>query len=206
MRRLDLSFIDRSVCAFVLVVAACAAAVTFQYKRISDGYHKIAVARSAFSSGQRAALAEHDDQVFFKKNRSAFNSAIEQNMFDSSHRVQWISLLESAKSKLGISEMSFEIYPSREVSKNHPELLFTIGVESIELKMSLLHDGRLVEVMDYLSAHAPNSYAVTNMEITKSDRKIDNGITSPKIIGLEVLCTLEWYSIDLKSESADVQT
>jgi len=203
LRLVDLRCCDRSVWVFVLVATACGAALVFQYKKVSVGYKNIEVAKSAFYTGQRASLAEHDDQIFLKKNRSDFKQVVEKNRFDSRNRVQWVSLLESAKSMLGISEMSFEIYPSREVSTNHPELFFTIGVESIELKISLLHDGKLVELMDYLRVHAPISYAVTKMEIAKSDRKIDNGMTSPKIIGLEVLCTIEWYSIDLKSESVD---
>ena len=74
--------------------------------------------------------------------------------------------------------------------------MVSVGVELIELKLSLMHDGKLSEFMNYLNAYAPNEFVVTKLDISRVERVINNGITTPKMINLEAFCTIKYYSID----------
>jgi len=102
--------------------------------------------------------------------------------------------------------MSFEIYPVRSILQNQAELLVSVSVEVIELKVSVLHDGKISELVNYLNTNAPNEFVISALEINRMERKINNGITTAKMINLEVLCTIKWYSIDVTGDSNDIQS
>jgi len=60
--------------------------------------------------------------------------------------------------------------------------------------------------MNYLNANAPNNFVITALDINRIERKIDSAISPPKMVNLEVLCTIEWYSIDMIGNGNDVQS
>lgn len=191
MKRLD------SVIAVLLVATTLSVGgVTIQAQKIVNIQDETDRKRSDFLSQRLSLFTSLDDSRFLEANGTAFKDILEESSANSKRKIEWINFLKSAGSQLNLAEMSFEIYPSRSITQAQDELMVSVGVELIELKLSLMHDGKLSEFMNYLNAYAPNEFVVTKLDISRVERVINNGITTPKMINLEVFCTIKYYSID----------
>ncbi len=191
MKRLD------SVIAVLLVATTLSVGgVTIQAQKIVNIQDETDRKRSDFLSQRLSLFTSLDDSRFLEANGTAFKDILEESSANSKRKIEWINFLKSAGSQLNLAEMSFEIYPSRSITQAQDELMVSVGVELIELKLSLMHDGKLSEFMNYLNAYAPNEFVVTKLDISRVERVINNGITTPKMINLEALCTIKYYSID----------
>ena len=197
---------DRAVSVYLLAATLAAGAIYSEVQNISQSNSEIERKRTEFLTKKVSVFAGMDDSGFLETNYSSFTDMLGRNSSDSKGKVEWIKLLKSAKSQLDLTEMSFDIYPARSITQNQDELLVSISVEVIELKLSLLHDGKISEFMNYLNANAPNNFVVTALEINRIERKVDSAISPPKMVNLEVLCTIEWYSIDMIGNGNDVQS
>ena len=191
MKRLD------SVIAVLLVATTLSVGgVTIQAQKIVNIQDETDRKRSDFLSQRLSLFTSLDDSRFLEANGTAFKDILEESSANSKRKIEWINFLKSAGSQLNLAEMSFEIYPSRSITQAQDELMVSVGVELIELKLSLMHDGKLSEFMNYLNAYAPNEFVVTKLDISRVERVINSGITTPKMINLEALCTIKYYSID----------
>jgi len=191
MKRLD------SVIAVLLVATTLSVGgVTIQAQKIVNIQDETDRKRSDFLSQRLSLFTSLDDSRFLEANGTAFKDILEESSANSKRKIEWINFLKSAGSQLNLAEMSFEIYPSRSITQAQDELMVSVGVELIELKLSLMHDGKLSEFMNYLNAYAPNEFVVTKLDISRVERVINNGITTPKMINLEAFCTIKYYSID----------
>lgn len=191
MKRLD------SVIAVLLVATTLSVGgVTIQAQKIVNIQDETDRKRSDFLSQRLSLFTSLDDSRFLEANGTAFKDILEESSANSKRKIEWINFLKSAGSQLNLAEMSFEIYPSRSITQAQDELMVSVGVELIELKLSLMHDGKLSEFMNYLNAYAPNEFVVTKLDISRVERVINNGITTPKMINLETFCTIKYYSID----------
>ena len=193
---------DHVITGSVLAIALSVGATYFQVQSIARSAGTVDKNRSEFLSKKVSLIAGIDDSDFLNTNYSVFETILGRNSSDSKRKAEWINLLKSAKSQLDLTEMSFDIYPARAITQNQQELLVSISVEIIELKLSLLHDGKLVEFINFLNAHAPNEFVIAALEL----KRVDNERTAPKMINLEALCTIKWYSIDMIGESDDLQS
>jgi len=197
---------DRIIIGCILVAALSAGVVYFQIHDVMQSLHGVENKRSEYLSKNMSVFADLDDSGFLEANYSNFRNVLDRKSSDSKRKIEWIKLLESARSKLDLAEMSFEIYPVRSILQNQAELLVSVSVEVIELKVSVLHDGKISELVNYLNTNAPNEFVISALEINRMERKINNGITTAKMINLEVLCTIKWYSIDVTGDSNDIQS
>jgi len=197
---------DRIIIGCILVAALSAGVVYFQIHDVMQSLHGVENKRSEYLSKNMSVFADLDDSGFLEANYSNFRNVLDRKSSDSKRKIEWITLLESARSKLDLAEMSFEIYPVRSILQNQAELLVSVSVEVIELKVSVLHDGKISELVNYLNTNAPNEFVISALEINRMERKINNGITTAKMINLEVLCTIKWYSIDVTGDSNDIQS
>jgi len=197
---------DRIIIGCILVAALSAGVVYFQIHDVMQSLHGVENKRSEYLSKNMSVFADLDDSDFLEANYSNFRNVLDRKSSDSKRKIEWIKLLESARSKLDLAEMSFEIYPVRSILQNQAELLVSVSVEVIELKVSVLHDGKISELVNYLNTNAPNEFVISALEINRMERKINNGITTAKMINLEVLCTIKWYSIDVTGDSNDIQS
>jgi len=112
-------------------------------------------------------------------------------------KVQWVRLLETAKTQVGISAMSFDVYPYQAVVSSRQEFKVQVGVEKIVLNLSLLHDGKLADLIKYLEDHAPNVFVVTAVSIERVDESTTNGFTDREEIRLKAELTIQWYLIEV---------
>ena len=191
MKRLD------SVIAVLLVATTLSVGgVTIQAQKIVNIQDETDRKRSDFLSQRLSLFTSLDDSRFLEANGTAFKDILEESSANSKRKIEWINFLKSAGSQLNLAEMSFEIYPSRSITQAQDELMVSVGVELIELKLSLMHDGKLSEFMNYLNAYAQNEFVVPKLAISRVERVINNGITTPKMINLEAFCTIKYYSID----------
>jgi len=197
---------DRIIIGCILIAALSAGVVYFQIHDVMQSLHGVENKRSEYLSKNMSVFADLDDSGFLEANYSNFRNVLDRKSSDSKRKIEWIKLLESARSKLDLAEMSFEIYPVRSILQNQAELLVSVSVEVIELKVSVLHDGKISELVNYLNTNAPNEFVISALEINRMERKINNGITTAKMINLEVLCTIKWYSIDVTGDSNDIQS
>lgn len=198
--------LDRTIIGFALATTLSAGVVYFQVNDVMQSQSWVEKKRSEFLSKNVSVFTNLDDSDFLEANYTSFRGILDKNTSDSKSKVKWIKLLESAKSQLDLAEMSFEIYPARSIAQNQAELLVAVSVEVIELKVSVLHDGKISELVNYLNTYAPNEFVITALDIKRNRRKIDNGITTAKMINLDVLFTIKWYSIDVIGESNDIQS
>lgn len=198
--------LDRTIIGFALATTLSAGVVYFQVNDVMQSQRWVEKKRSEFLSKNGSVFTNLDDSDFLEANYTSFRGILDKNTSDSKSKVKWIKLLESAKSQLDLAEMSFEIYPARSIAQNQAELLVAVSVEVIELKVSVLHDGKISELVNYLNTYAPNEFVITALDIKRNRRKIDNGITTAKMINLDVLFTIKWYSIDVIGESNDIQS
>jgi len=197
---------DRAIIGFLSAAGLSVGMIYFQYNNVTQSMNEVEKRRSEFLSGNASVLASLDDSSFLESNYKEFKNVINRKSFDSRRKVEWINLLKTAKSQLDLAEMSFEIYPARSIVQNHAELLVSVNVEIIELKVSVLHDGKISELLSYLNTHAPNDFSVDTFDISRVERKTKNDTDTQKMINLEVLCTIKWYSLDMIGEGNDLQS
>ena len=189
-----------------MVAALSVSAISFQLKNVMQSLSIIEKKRSEFLSSEVAVYTSLEDSRFLEINNLAFERILHRNSAVSKRKIEWINLLKSAQSQLNLAEMSFEIYPSSPITTSRDDLWVSVGVEFIELNLSLVHDGKLSELLNFLNTYAPNEFAISKIDINRVERKVNNGITTPKIINLEVRCTIKWYSIDMVGDGDGYQS
>ena len=137
-----------------------------------------------------------DDQANAPQARVAADSrSSELSSYQNPQRkVSWIKTLQSAKTDVGIAEMSFEIYPIQPIAGDLQDLQVAVGFESVVLQVSMLHDGLLATLIAYLEEHAPNPFTVTALSIERVGESADSKIAAS--INAEI--TIKWYLIEIE--------
>ncbi len=197
---------DNAIFIFIMVATLSVSVIFFQLQNVMQSRSGVEKKRSEFLSSEVAAYTSLEDSRFLETTNLAFERILHRNSAVSKRKIEWIKLLKTAQAQLNLAEMSFEIHPPRSVTSSRDDLWVAVGVEFIELKLSLVHDGKLSELLSYLNTYAPNEFIVSKIEINRVERDINNGITTPKIINLEVRCTVKWYSIDMVGEDSGYQS
>lgn len=153
-----------------------------------------------FKTKHAGTVSEMANRDFLVKNYDAYESAIRRLGMGAKQRREWVEWLGVAKNELNLSEVEFDIYPLVEVVSDD---VINIGQETISLKLSLLHEGQLLELISYLRRQVRYPFEIISMEIKRDAAKLDNGLTKPKQRNLIVRCDIRWYSIDASGEKVE---
>jgi len=149
---------------------------------------------------QKIRVRQHVGQIGDQANAlqarvTADSKSSELNSYQNPQRkVSWIKTLQSAKTNVGVAEMSFEIYPIQSIAGNLQDLQVAVGFESVVLQVSMLHDGLLATLIAYLEEHAPNPFTVTALSIERVGESADSKIAAR--INAEI--TIKWYVIEIE--------
>lgn len=195
--------LDRGIVVLMVAALASSAAIVLQYNRIILGQVEAEKSRGLFLSRKNSIIAGYEEQHYLKANYQAAKNAVTKKSSDAQQKLKWLKVLESVKSELGISELALEIYPQRPAIAHSTDLLVSVGVTTINIKVSLLHDGKLTDFISYLRENAPEKFVVTSFSIERVDRTVDNGITNPKKTLLEAEFTLEQYALSVAGSGGD---
>lgn len=204
--------LDRRAVLFLLLTALFLGAIFYQYQLVSSNVSETENGKRRFQAESITALNFIEELAFLHKNYPEFQNLtesqhvidrrelVDNNNLDSQRKVSWIKHLESAKNHLAIAEMNFDIYPYRPVADGLQGLMISIGVESIVLRVSLLHDGVLAQLLTYLKEYAPNPFVISSLEV----ERIQSADTSTTQINAVV--TMAWHLIDVDGVSDAVSS
>lgn len=187
------------VIASALVTVFCVVVMYAQYRSVLDSAAQSDIQHRLFRSDKQTAFLSMQENSFLQTNYPMFQKIVQgyQGSNAALRKVQWVRLLETAKTQVGISAMSFDVYPYQAVVSSRQEFKVQVGVEKIVLNLSLLHDGKLADLIKYLEDHAPNVFVVTAVSIERVDESTTNGFTDREEIRLKAELTIQWYLIEV---------
>ena len=208
-------YLDRRTCLLLIGNVLCLLVLIYPLLTVSSSVVRSADQKNRFLADKKTALATLEELEFLEKNYPAFQAFIDNQKFEygpvsdglggmeSQRKLSWIKHLQSSKTRLGIRQMSFELYPYQPIADNLESLEISIGVESIVLRVSLLHDGVLAELLEKLTHNAPNPFVVTAIEIDRVglNRK---GVAANGEDNITAEITMTWYLIDAEGADNDV--
>lgn len=202
--------VDSIAATLVLCVVLSSLVIFTQYKRGWSAQINTERSQSRTVNDNHNAVLKIEELRFLKANYSAFTDLTDQNTSKAQRRVSWIELLEKAKIDLQIAELSFDIYPRRLINNNqgmnNQTDLIAVGVETLVLRASLLHEGIIPLLTDYLRRHSMTPFIISAFEI----KRIEDISASTTLMGknANVLAefTIQWYSLDVLEDGTDVSS
>ncbi len=202
-----MKLIDTRRALTILLMMICLAAIKIQHhflvNKVVAGGTQIESSKNRFQLSRDSVARTVVDTQFLQKSYPAFTGLVHQNRVEliseslsveassTQRKISWIKLLESARSDLNISKMSFEVYPIESVTEGQEGLSVDVGFEAIILDVSLLHEGVLGELMNYLYERAPVMFTVSKMSIDRNSN--GPGRSSAENINAEI--AIRWYVI-----------
>lgn len=212
-----MNYFDRQASFLTMVILVLQAVIFYQHKVVLASIAEADAQSLQYVSGKASALGSVEGLQFMQQNYPAFQALVDnrrvvlkpknadQEPFDRSEsamqrKMSWIKLLQESKTQFDIADMSFEVFPYQPITTESKKSPLAVGVESIVLQVSLLHDGVLAELMTFLRQSAPNTFTVSAIELERDNRGRDNNSLAQ--IAAEI--TIKWYLIEVEEGRSDV--
>ncbi len=152
---------------------------------------------SSFLGISRRYLAVDQEEQLINQYYSEFVQAGNNGLIGEEHRLNWIETLRRSDEKIKFPSLGYEILSRQEFI---PEFQVDSGpyrfyFSEMNLKAGLLHEGDLLELLDYLDKHAEGAYSVSECQFRRLEQEINESASDKPNISLE--CVLKWITLDL---------
>ncbi len=123
-----------------------------------------------------------------------FNTLKEEGIFDEKKRVDWVDAVNSARSKMKLPLVRYQISPQTSFSAEYlsGSEYVSVNVSQVKLEAGLLHEGDLKDLFKWMDLYAPGQLHVSHCEMKQMEAVFGYYGDSAN---LTVLCELNWYVI-----------
>ena len=189
-------YFDRLLCTFLAMTVFAAMIIVVIWSSVFGKQKEILLQNKSFSAAQDAVFRKLKDRSFLDSNYHSFDQLLDRKTSVGYDRKDWIEMLSSAKTDLSIAQISFDIYPSTQLSTDSVQWSIEVGHEEINVKLGLLHEGELLRFLQYINERLTINYEITRMEITRVKKKINKGVANQMQVNITVNFSIQWYSIE----------
>ena len=143
-------YFDRLLCTFLAMTVFAAMIIVVIWSSVFGKQKEILLQNKSFSAAQDAVFRKLEDRSFLDSNYHSFDQLLDRKTSVGYDRKDWIEMLSSAKTDLSIAQISFDIYPSTQLSTDSDQWSIEVGHEEINVKLGLLHEGVLLRFLQYI--------------------------------------------------------
>lgn len=132
-----------------------------------------------------------------------FNALEEKGVFDKKQRVDWVDAVNSARSKMKLPLVRYQISPQVSFSAEYlmGSEYVTVNASQVKLEAGLLHEGDLDDLFKWMDLYAPGQLHVSHCEMKQMEKVFDY---YGDRANLTVLCELNWYVVSPLSDVEEV--
>ena len=189
-------YFDRLLCTFLAMTVFAAMIIVVIWSSVFGKQKEILLQNKSFSAAQDTVFRKLEDRSFLDSYYHSFDQLMDRKTSVGYDRKDWIEMLSSAKTDLSIAQISFDIYPSTQLSTDSDQWSIEVGHEEINVKLGLLHEGELLRFLQYINERLTINYEITRMEITRVKKKINKGVANQMQVNITVNFSIKWYSIE----------
>lgn len=146
------------------IVAGTAVVLTtaLLLKNAYESYHE---SRAVYSEEIRSAFRTVENYEWLAGNARIYNDLTESGVVGLEDNLDWVDFLAPLGSAISISDYQFEISPfaSYVIGEN-----LSLKRADISIFGDVLHDGVIVDLLDYISVNAPGAWFYNSMEVVRS--------------------------------------
>jgi len=146
----------------------------------------------------RRYLAVDQEKQLIDQYYSEFVRAYDNGLIGDEHRLNWMETLRQSDAIIKLPALGYEVLSQRPFS---PAFSVNTGpyqlyASEMHLTLGLLHEGDLLDLLNYLDQHAEGLYSVSECQFNRSQQQIDLE-TAPDQANISARCVLQWFTIDL---------
>jgi len=153
-----------------------------------------------FQDISRRYLAVDQEEQLINQYFPAFVRAYNKGLIGREHRLNWIETLRQSGEKIKLPSLGYEIVSREEFIPGFQlnSGSYKLFSSEMNLRLGLLHEGDLVNLLNYLDRHAEGNYSVSECLFRRARSNIDikSSIDKPNI---SATCVLQWFTINLAS-------
>jgi hypothetical protein len=123
---------------------------------------------------------------------------------DEDSHLAWIEAVQRSSERLGLRSVNFELEPIAALDIEHPAVPATLAGSSLRLRLSLVHEGELVQFLEQLQATAPGLMWVRYCTLESRERQ-GRSRFSPNTANLDADCLVTWFTVRTQAATAAPQ-
>jgi hypothetical protein len=197
--KVDWSILRGSLILSVSCVVVSAAMLTGSYyfrqnmEREYEGNH------ARFRNASQQYLAVDEEERIIEQFYPEFVRLYRSGLLGTERRLSWLETLREAGDAIKIPELSYKIESQRPTD---PEFALQLGgyglyASSMNLKLGLLHEGDLFQLLKALDRDALGQYSVKSCDFKLGEGEIT---LDPERANIKADCVLDWLTIDLTGD------
>lgn len=145
---------------------------------------------------ERTKNEQEDLQGYYHQ----YQSLVKQNIIGEEKRLDWIESIEGIRNKLKIFSVKYKLEPQETLKMagttiDLPSNSFDLHRSNMTLRLSLLHEGQLLNFIDALSEGVKGMYLLDSCVLTRNDSVRTLKFTP----NIEAECTLGWITLNEKN-------
>ncbi len=185
------AMITLSMC--VLISGALAGGSYYHRQVMQKRFDK---SNALFQSISRRYLAVDQEEQLISQYYPEFVNAYNSGLIGREHRLNWIESLRLSGEKIKVPSLGYEITSQKEYTPafNLNSGPFKLFSSEMNLRLGLLHEGDLINLLEYLDKRAEGSYSVSECEFQMSGPEIK---TETDRANINATCLLNWFTINL---------
>ena len=154
-----------------------------------------------FREVSRKYLAVDDDERVIHDEYPKFVALYHRGVLGDEHRLSWIEALRLAATTLALPKLDYKLDAQQLFTP--PFALnsgpFAVNASNMHLSLELLHEGDLINLLDYLDRHAEGLYSVEQCTLTRN--VVTATTAGVNAANLRAECVLRWLTLDQQGDA-----
>lgn len=156
-----------------------------------------------FKSISQRYLAIDEEEKLIKKYYPVFLELYNKGVIGREKRLNWIEVLRKAGQEIKLSGLNYQIKSQNNYTPNYSLVLgrYNLFSSTMSLKIQLLHEGDLFDLLDALNEKADGRYSVSKCSFAGTAKIVTN---ESGAVNINADCDLQWFTIKL-ANGAELQ-
>ena len=194
--------LQKELSIFLITIAACALIVFTSISLHDNSLDDKNNALNQLNSATNRYYTSIDRKKLLEQFESKYLSLKEQGIVGVENRLHWVDVLENISAHHKIPYMKYSVdkqikLTSKKLSGTYPGI--DIFQSSMTLKMQLLHEGDLFNILNSLEVKASGLFDIQSCKISKNKTTPGPIIESKSNLIFSSICRLNWYTITKKT-------
>ena len=149
-----------------------------------------------FQDISRRYLSVDEEEKLIKQFYPRFVELYNAGVIGREQRLNWIESLRAVGERKRLPGLNYEIKSQSVYAPQFPAVLgrYQLYSSDMSLNMQLLHEGDLLDVLEFMDRNAQGVYSVAECRFSRAGQEIT---LSPRIGNLVTRCDLNWFTIKL---------
>jgi len=196
MRREDLDWpvIRLSIIIFIVLLLVSAVMVSGSWVFKKGMVKEYQANKQRFNMISQKYLAIDEDEELIRRYYPEFISLYKRGFIGGEHRLNWIETLRASSERVKLPGLTYNISPQDIYSPGFSISLgkFALYSSSMELHISMLHEGDLSRLVKDLNEHVEGVFTITECNFKRVNKEL---IERRNAINITAACKLQWLNI-----------